>query len=197
MATWVPTCAPNLWGHPFWWCPNYSRVMHAASLGNPNPNGQSWLPRLFTRVTPSYAIHTTRMGTLWLRPPPTSGCFTDNWCLSWYPPFVAQFNCLNHRLSMSHRPYSVAEDTSAYLGDRRPTTNRHTGSCRLWGPAYVADIACTIVRTSCSLPSWLANSIPHEWPLMREIGHQYGFRIFLRGVLPLFACIARHLHIPK
>jgi len=35
--------------------------MHAASLGNPNPNGNLWLPRLFTRVAPSCAIHTTHM----------------------------------------------------------------------------------------------------------------------------------------
>jgi len=30
MTTWVPTCTPNLWGHPSWECPNCSRSMHAA-----------------------------------------------------------------------------------------------------------------------------------------------------------------------
>ena len=32
MATWVPTRAPNLWGHLFWGCPKYLRAMHVASL---------------------------------------------------------------------------------------------------------------------------------------------------------------------
>jgi len=30
MTTWVPTCAPKLWGHPSWECPSWSRAMHAA-----------------------------------------------------------------------------------------------------------------------------------------------------------------------
>jgi len=34
MTTWVPTCAPNLWGHPSWECPSCSRVVHAAYLWN-------------------------------------------------------------------------------------------------------------------------------------------------------------------
>lgn len=29
MATWVPNCAPNLWGHPPWGCPSCSCAMHA------------------------------------------------------------------------------------------------------------------------------------------------------------------------
>jgi len=145
MFTWIPTCAPNLWGHLFWGCPNYSRVMHASSLGNPNPHRNSCLPRLFTCVAPSCGIRTTRTGTLWLRLPPTSGRFTDNWCVFWDPPFVTWCSCLIHRCSMSHQPYSVAKDTLAYLDDRHLTTNRHigsrrlwdTGSCRLWDPAYM------------------------------------------------------------
>ena len=59
----------------------------------------------------------------------------------------------------------------------------------------VADIAGTAVRTSCSLPLWLANSSPHEWPSMLEIDHQYDSHISLRGVLLLFMRTARHLLI--
>jgi len=118
--------------------------MHVASLGNPNPNGLSWLSRLFTRVVPNCAIHTTCMGTLWPRLSPRR--FTDNWCAFWDPPFMVQFSCLNRRCPMSHQPYSVAKDTSAHPGDRHPTINRHPSSCRLWDigsfrlwdPAYVA-----------------------------------------------------------
>jgi len=84
--------------------------MHAASLGNPNPNGHSRLTRLFSRVAPNGAIHTACMGTLWLSLSPT-----DNWCVVWDPPSVVQFCCLNHRCPMSHRPYSVAEDTRHIL----------------------------------------------------------------------------------
>jgi len=41
MATWIPTCAPNLWGHPSWGCPNCSRAMHAAYPWNATLMGLS------------------------------------------------------------------------------------------------------------------------------------------------------------
>ena len=41
--------------------PEYSRAMHAAFLGNPNPNGPQGLQGLFSHVAPVCAIHTTCM----------------------------------------------------------------------------------------------------------------------------------------
>jgi len=43
---------------------------------------------------------------------------TDNWCVVWDPPLMAQLCCLSHRCPMSHRPHYIAEDTSVHPGDR-------------------------------------------------------------------------------
>ena len=61
----------------------------------------------------------------------------------------------------------------------------------------VADTACTVVRTSFSLPLRLANNIPHEWPFMLWIVHRCDSHISLRGALPLFVHIGLRLHIPR
>jgi len=73
---------------------------------------------LFTYVTSERVIHTTRMD-------PRDLCFslTDNWCVVWGPPFMAQFYCLSHRCPISHRPHYIIEDTSVHLGDHSPTTS--------------------------------------------------------------------------
>jgi len=120
--------------------------MHAASLGNPNPHGHSWLPRLFTRAAPSCAIHPIGMGTLLLRLPPTSRRFTDNWCGFWDPPFVVQFSCLSRRCSMSHRPHLLSR------------TRRHT---------LVIDIRpliSTLAHVTCETLAHAACGTQLTWP---------------------------------
>jgi len=82
----LPTCAPNLWGHPFWGCLNYHVPNMQFPLETLTLMGIRGFQDSFTRVTLSCAIHTTRMGTLWLRLPPTSRRFTDSWCVFWDPP---------------------------------------------------------------------------------------------------------------
>ncbi|KAK7335212.1 hypothetical protein VNO80_26989 [Phaseolus coccineus] len=59
MATWVPPRAPSLWGHLFWERLYCSRVMHVASLGNPNPDEYSTLQD----SAPNCAFPATRIGT--------------------------------------------------------------------------------------------------------------------------------------
>jgi len=41
MATWIPTCAPNLGGHPSWGCPSCSRATHVAYPWNATLMGLS------------------------------------------------------------------------------------------------------------------------------------------------------------
>jgi len=70
---------------------------------------------------------------------------TNNWCVVWDPPLVAQLCCLSHWCSISHRPHYIHEDTLAHPGDRCLTTLwyfgaralRNTGPCRAWDPPYV------------------------------------------------------------
>jgi len=63
----------------------------------------------------------------------------------------------------------------------RSTSTPLEASC---ASQHVVGIACTVVHTPCSLPSWLASNILHEWPLMREIGRRCGYRISLHEALP-------------
>jgi len=45
-------------------------------------------------------------------------------------------------------------------------------------------IACIVVRTSCSLPSWSASSTLLKWLLTRELGRRCDFHIYLHRALP-------------
>jgi len=139
MTTWVPTCAPNLWGHPSWECPSYPRAMHAAHPWNVTLTGRYSSSLLVLRLNTSSTPHA--------RTPRDLGfSLSYNWCVVWDPPLVAQLCCLSHRCPMSHRPHYTVEDTSVHLGDRLLTTPRHFGSRALrdtgprcsWDPTYVA-----------------------------------------------------------
>jgi len=91
MTTWVPTCAPNLWGHPSWECPSCSRVMHAA---------HPWNVTLTGRISSSdslLVLHLNASSTPHARTSRDLGfSLTDNWCVVWDPPLVAQLCCLSH-----------------------------------------------------------------------------------------------------
>jgi len=143
MTTWVPTCAPNLWGHPSWECPSCSRAMHAA---------YHWHIALMGLSSSSGSLLVLRLNALftshaWI-PHDLGFSLLINWCEVQDPPLMAQLCCLSHRCPMSHRPHFVAEDTSTHPGDRRLTTLWHLGSRvlrdtdprRSWDLAYVAHL---------------------------------------------------------
>jgi len=92
MITWVPPRAPDLWGHPSWERPSCSRAMRVASPLERHPYKSYLFQWLFTCVTPERVIHTTRMDSHDL-----GFSLTDNWCVVWDPPLVAQLCCSSHR----------------------------------------------------------------------------------------------------
>jgi len=92
MTTWVPTCAPNLWGHLSWECPRCSRAMHAI---------YPWNVTLTGRISSSGSFLVLRLNAsstphAWT-PRDLGFSLTGNWCVVWDPPLVAQLLCLTHR----------------------------------------------------------------------------------------------------
>ena len=83
MTTWVPTCAPNLWGHPSWECPNCSRVMHATYPWNITLTGLSSSSGslLVLRLNASFTPHAWTPRDLGFSILITSVCFGTH--LSW------------------------------------------------------------------------------------------------------------------
>jgi len=92
MTTWVPTHAPNLWGHPSWECPSCSCAMHATHL---------WNVTLAGRISSSGSLLVLRLNAsstphAWA-PRDLGFSLTDNWCVVWDPPLVAQLWCLTRQ----------------------------------------------------------------------------------------------------
>jgi len=132
MTTWVPTCAPNLWGHPSWECPSCSRAMHAT---------HPWNVTLTGRISSSVSLLVLRLNTsstphAWI-PGDLGFSLTDNWCVVWGPPLVAQLSCSSHRCPISHHPHP-GDRSLTTLRNLGPRASPDTGPHRSWDPAYVA-----------------------------------------------------------
>ena len=96
MTTWVPTHAPNLWGHPSWECPSCSRAMYAAHLWNMTLTGH------ISSSGSLFVLHLSASSTPHEWAPHYLGfSLTGNWCVVWDPPLVAQICCMSHRCSTS------------------------------------------------------------------------------------------------
>ena len=96
MTTWVPPRAPDLWGHPPLGVPQLF-TCHACNSPLECDPHRSYLSSGSTLcVTPERVIHSTRMN-----PRNLGFSLTDNWCLVWDPPLVAQLYCLDSRCPIS------------------------------------------------------------------------------------------------
>ena len=123
-------------GHLSWECPNCSRAMRAVSPLERDSYRSSLFQWLFICVTLGRVIHTTRIDSRDL-----GFSLTDNWCVVWDPPLVAQLYCSSYRCLTSHRPHDIVEDTSVHSSDYRLTTLQPLGSraSRDTGPRHSRD----------------------------------------------------------
>jgi len=104
---------------------------------NPHRSYLSSGPILVLRL--KRVIHSTRMDSRNL-----GFSLTNNWCVVWDPPLVAQPYCFGSMFDLS----TLSSGTSVHLGDRCLTTlwflgaraSRDTVPRRSWDPAYVAPI---------------------------------------------------------
>jgi len=121
MTTWVPTCAPNLWGHPSWECPSCSHAMHAVYpwdvtlTGLISPSGSLLVLRLNASSTPQ-AWNPRNLGF----------SLTDNWCVVWDPPLVAQLHCLT-RQGLRTRQHILMTEARPLLDPLGVLFARHPG----------------------------------------------------------------------
>ena len=121
MTTWVPTCAPNLWGHSSWECPSCSRAMHAAYpwnvtlTGLSSPSGSL----LVLRLNVSYTPHAWILRDLGFS-------LTGNWCVVWDPPLVAQLHCLTWPCPRT-RQHILMTDAWTLLNPLGVPFPRHSG----------------------------------------------------------------------
>jgi len=122
MTTWIPTCAPNLWGHPSCECPICSRAMHAVYPWNVTLTGRisSSGSLLVLRLNASSTPHT------WT-PRDLGFSLTGNWCVVWDPPLVAQLFCLTCRGPRTHQ-HILMTDAWPLLDPLGVLSMRHLGS---------------------------------------------------------------------
>jgi len=115
-------------------------ICHACSLSLEHDLHRSYLSSgsvLVLRL--KRIIHSTRMD-----PHDLGFSLTNNWCVVWNPPLVAQLYCSSPMSDLS----TLSSGTSVHPGDRWLTTlwfpgaraSQDTGPHRSWDPAYVAPI---------------------------------------------------------
>jgi len=138
--------APDVWGHPPLGVP-YLFTCHACNSSLECDLHRSYLSSGYILVLRlKRVIHSTRMDSHDL-----GFSLTDNWCVVWDPPLVAQLYCLGLMSDLS----TLSSDTSVHPSDRCLTTlwflgaraSRDTGPRRSWDPTSVAPIVPTVNDT--------------------------------------------------